>query len=340
MGASRRARGRLRRHRRDSGGAISLRVADGRPGARRRGRDDSGGAISLWVADGRPGVGRRGRDESGGAISLWVVLMVPVSAFAAVVALAGPQRMAAESTVQDAADDLAMLAVAWRDGQGAEPGDMKEGPLHAFWPDCDTEGLTTHHDAKIAVIEDSIQDYKERIDDPPDGEPLTVEELREARDAQEGLLTSEKRDRRELRADWKRACELMVDSLLRDLGYLGVDVNSLRGFYSDSLKMSGDEDVAELPCQSSDGIVVQDAVHVALAANWRDAGWAAAQVWPDGTRVAAESVGRISQRDDSSTEEDCDGALTVLDERGRPVLEPAARSRVLSRSVPRTLLAG
>ena len=48
----------------------------------------------------RPGFRRRARsraraathrgDERGGAISLWVVLMVPVSAFAAVVALAGP----------------------------------------------------------------------------------------------------------------------------------------------------------------------------------------------------------------------------------------------------------
>ena len=49
-------------------------------------------------------------------------------------------------------------------------------------------------------------------------------------------------------------------------------------------------------CLSSEYILVEDAVHVVLAADWQDAGWAAAQVWPDGTRVAAESVGRISHR--------------------------------------------
>ena len=38
--------------------------------------------------------------------------------------------------------------------------------------------------------------------------------------------------------DWKKACDLLFQSLWRDLGYLGVDMNSLRGFYSDSLKMS------------------------------------------------------------------------------------------------------
>ena len=89
----------------------------------------------------RPGIWRRARnrartathrsDERGGAISLWVVLMTPVSAFAAVVAMAGPQRLAAESSMQDAADDLAMFAVAWRDGH-----DMSTGELPAFPPEC------------------------------------------------------------------------------------------------------------------------------------------------------------------------------------------------------------
>ena len=89
----------------------------------------------------RPGIWRRARnrartathrsDERGGAISLWVVLMTPVSAFAAVVAMAGPQRLAAESSMQDAADDLAMFAVAWRDGHN-----MPTGELPAFPPEC------------------------------------------------------------------------------------------------------------------------------------------------------------------------------------------------------------
>ena len=73
---------------------------------------------------------RRPRDERGGAISLWVVLMVPVSAFAAVAAMAGPQRLAAESSVQEAADDLAAFAVAWRDGQRLPRGQLNSFPSH------------------------------------------------------------------------------------------------------------------------------------------------------------------------------------------------------------------
>ena len=57
--------------------------------------------------------------------------MVPVSAFAAVVAMAGPQRLAAESTMQDATDDLADFAVAWREGH-----DTPTGQLRAFPPEC------------------------------------------------------------------------------------------------------------------------------------------------------------------------------------------------------------
>ena len=38
--------------------------------------------------------------------------------------------------------------------------------------------------------------------------------------------------------DWEKACEMLSDALVRDLGYLGVDVGSLRGFYSDSLTES------------------------------------------------------------------------------------------------------
>ena len=79
------------------------------------------------------------RDERGGAISLWVLLMVPVSAFAAVVAMAGPQRLAAESSVQEAAEDLAVFAVASRDGQ-----QNFVGPLHAFPTECSTQGQRTH----------------------------------------------------------------------------------------------------------------------------------------------------------------------------------------------------
>ena len=281
------------------------------------------------------------RDERGGAISLWVVLMVPVSAFAAVVAMAGPQRVAAESTMQDAADDLAMLAVAWRDGQGANPGDMHAGPLYAFSPECSTEGQGTRFDAEIEASQGLVVDYQDRIDDfPRAGETLTEQQLEDALRAEQGELGDSQARRVELLEDWRRACDLLFESLLRDLGYLGVDMNSLRGFYSDSLKMS-DETTVKPPCRASAGAMVEDAVHVALAADWSHAGWAAAQVWPDGTRMAAESVGRLSRRDATTVPaRDCNDILIVLDERGRPVLDPTANSRVLTRSVPRTSLSG
>ena len=103
-------------------------------------------------------------------------------------------------------------------------------------------------------------------------------------------------------------------SLLRDLGYLGVDMGSLRGFYSDSIA-----EAPEVPCRTSAQTVVRDAVHVALAANWQDAGWAAAQVWPDGLPMAAESMGRMSQRDPVAAVLECGEQLRLLDSQGRPV---------------------
>ena len=70
-------------------------------------------------------------DQTGGAVSLLVILMVPVSVFAAVVAMAVPQRLAAESSLEEAAEDLAVLAAAWREAQG-----RNHGRLDAYFPDC------------------------------------------------------------------------------------------------------------------------------------------------------------------------------------------------------------
>ncbi|WP_428118620.1 hypothetical protein [Candidatus Poriferisodalis sp.] len=74
---------------------------------------------------------RRSRDEAGGAVTLLVMLMVPVCVFAAVVAAAVPRRLAAESAADAAAENLASLAVAWRDAQGRD-----YGPVGWFFPDC------------------------------------------------------------------------------------------------------------------------------------------------------------------------------------------------------------
>ena len=93
-------------------------------------------------------------DESGGALSLWVVLMVPVSAFAAVVAMAGPQRLAAESSMDDAADDLAALAVVWRDGH-SDP----SGAVPAFPPECSIDHPQWIE--KLRSLEEELQESKQ-----------------------------------------------------------------------------------------------------------------------------------------------------------------------------------
>ena len=331
-----------------------------------------------------PGIWRRARnraraathrgDERGGAISLWVVLMVPVSAFAAVVAMAGPQRLAAESSMQDAADDLADFAVAWRDGHNTPTGELRAFPL-----DC--AARTEQQDTDLALLEGNIAAL-----DPTD--PDFAAQLAE----QDGLLNAQlvlfgmevplvpPLDEVELRErfdalvvwldEWEAACDFLSDALVRDLGYLGVDMGSLRGFYSDSLTESpltgscsdsqyttedACTDASEtwtldpnslfyVPCRTSEETVVRDAVHVTLAADWQDAGWAAAQVWPDGLPMAVESIGRLSQRDPLTTALECGQQLVVLDNQGQPVWAgsggPTPDSRELAQSVGRTPLSG
>ena len=331
----------------------------------------------------RARAGPRQGDERGGAISLWVVLMVPVSAFAAVVAMAGPQRFAAESTMQDAADDLAMFAVAWREGHNTP-----SGQLRAFPPECSAR--TDQEDADLATLEGSIAlldpgdadylvDVAEQNDllnleftrfgmDPPPLSAMTKDELQERLNHPvDGLVA--------LLNEWEEACRALSDALVRDLGYLGVDVGSLRGFYSDSLTesvMTGScsdpshtTETActganavwtlatpgfDLPCRTTDAIsgqevvVVQNAVHVALTGRWQDAGWAAAQVWPDGMAMAAESMGRMSRREVTDTVPECGDQLVVFDEQGQPVWAglagPTPESRELAQSVGRTPLSG
>ena len=243
-------------------------------------------------------------DESGGALSLWVVLMVPVSAFAAVVAMAGPQRLAAESSVDDAADDLAALAVVWRDGHS-----NPSGAVPAFPPECSIdhpqwieelrslEGEQESH-ADIAQDAEIAQD-----DAQSDANKQAAEEAK--KEAEEALAAEKARQKR-----WKDACETVFEWIARDLGYLGVDVNSLSGFYSDSYA-EGDK----VPCKISKRVEVLDSVHVGIVADWVYAGWAAAQVWPDGTRMGAKSTGRLRRNvSDSIQTETC------------PLLETLARA--------------
>ena len=270
-----------------------------------------------------------GRGESGGAVSLWVVLMVPISAFAAVVAMAGPQRLAAESSMREAADDMATMAVAWRYTH-----QQPTGPIPAFPPECDYRGSKQQETLDGYVSErDRLTTERDNSADPAERDRL--DSLRQTE--------QDKIDAYQSKLDkWQRACDDLFESVVRDLGNLGVDVGSLRGFYSDSLE--GSAAPLAVPCQISPRIDVEDAVHVALVADWDAAGWAAAQVWPDGRRMGGESIGRRSRAVDSSVLPDrCGDHLDVLDDQGRPVVlqNPSANSRQLSDSSERrTALSG
>ena len=91
----------------------------------------------------------------------------------------------------------------------------------------------------------------------------------------------------------------MAAFIADDLESLGFDADSLRGFYTDALSEQelpgGEEGQMALPCKVSPRVEVSDAVHVALTADWNGAGWAVAQVWPDGTIMGAEAIGRLTK---------------------------------------------
>ena len=286
-----------------------------------------------------------------------MVLMVPVSAFAAVVAMAGPQRMAAESSMDEAADDLATLAVAWRDGHGT-----KDGPLPAFPPDCERSDEQTRELTRLVqavdtagVARNTARDARNaaRVADP--FVPAALDDAEAALTAAQDALDIAEDDR--IAYDnrltfWEGRCEEVFNWIVRDLGYLGVDVNSLEGFYSDSLT-AADSPVnpgqRPVPCLISPRVVVLDAVHVTLVADWTYAGWAAAQVWPDGTRMGAESIGRMRRSVSSPpVTEQCLDYLDVLDSDGLalvlkmdPLNPQPPSSRLLTQSVPgRTTIGG
>lgn len=250
-------------------------TVDGTPGSDRGGPCPD---VRRPVAEGRRGLRRRRDDQRGGAVSLWVMLMVPVAVFAALVAMATPQRLRAESSVDEAAADLAKLAVVWRHGE-----QTAQGPLEGFPPEC--AGADPYVSGR---------------------------------------------------------CELLFAALARDLGAMGVDLGSLRGYYSDSLTTSPLPGVEALPCGIGDPVayrsVVLDAAHVAVVADWRQAGWAAAQVWPRGLRMGAESVGRLTISADPGSPAPvpaCGSRLDVSDASGRSlrVSDPAGPSRRLLDSV-------
>ena len=237
----------------------------------RRKRDSGGGAVVSGA------VPWRKRDSGGGAVSLWVLVMVPVLALAGVAAIAVPERMAAEAAVTEVADDLAALAVVWREGTGVEL-----RTLDGFPPDC-------------AGTSDVILAAR---------------------------------------------CGELWEPMLTDLAGAGVDVMSVAGYYSDSYAASTSAD--RLPCRRYTSSIVLDAAHVALVADWYG-GWAASQIWPDGVRLGAEAVGRLSvafaEQYSAYTspprESECGERLNVLNAYGEPgwLRDPAFAGREMAESV-------
>ncbi len=307
----------------------------------------------------------RRRDERGGAVSLWVVLMCPLSAFAAVVAIAGPQRLTAESSLQDAADDTAMFAVGWRDGT------QSDRALPIFPPDCavgtaqqrvERSDLATDIGALPASIQDTDQQF---VDIDVRLNNLFTELFRifprmtsssfPAPTDKNGLISKLDHLNKRLQ-EWTGACDLLAEALARDLGYNGIDAGSLSGFYSASLTTAYLGTSANTapgpPCRVSEragpGVVmeVRDAAHVVLVADWRAATWASSQIWSDGLPMAAESIGRISEFavPDPNLETCGDRRLSIHDSQGRPVWpkndEWGGSSRELVQAVQRFPLAG
>ena len=244
---------------------------------------------------------------------MWVLLMVPVAAFAAVVALAGPRRVAAESSMEEMAEDLAVFAVAARNNGGDSA-----GPLPVFPPNCHT-----YLEAQIQAQQDKIDSLNGRLsdtDNPPD--EARIERL----NAQITVAETERvrlTDSTPYYEQWGAPCELMAAFIADDLESLGFDADSLRGFYTDALSEQelpgGEEGQMALPCKVSPRVEVSDAVHVALTADWNGAGWAVAQVWPDGTIMGAEAIGRLTKPPRRYDAEECRGMLDLRDDRGRPV---------------------
>lgn len=278
------------------------------------------------------------RDERGGAVSLWVILMVPVAAFAAVAAMAGPQRLAARAGMQDAADDLATFAVAWRDGTNQQSGELPTFPMT-----CERGAAPGGADrqAQLQAALDAAQNEPAYRDpsDPGYADALTA--FTEAQDALTAYNSAFKPQ------DWVKACGQVREALVRDLGRLGVASHSMSGAYSDSLSTAPnlEPDWPQVwPCTDAGGMVVYDAVHASLAGDWQDAGWAASQVWPDGFRVAGESTAALARRSVRRPAELCDpndiDSLAALDTQGRPVWldDPEHDARRLAHSVSHTPL--
>ena len=229
---------------------------------------------------------------------MWVLLMVPVAALAATMAMAGPQRLAAEASMEDMAQDLAALVVAQRVAE-----QQPYGPLPVFPPTC-SGALAIH----TKSLDNQVSVLTEEIDSGNLG-PTQLVKKTNTRDLlmMEQEISQEHHDRFN---DWEDLCQMMSEFLADDLTRSGFEASSLRVSYTDALSSSqslavpadGSQPVL---CKLSPRVEVRDAVFLVLAADWNHAGWAAAQTWPGGMSIGVESSASATQAVAASTARDC-----------------------------------
>ena len=224
----------------------------------------------LGVAARRSLTRRFCRDERGGAIALMVILVTPMLVLAAIAAAAVPQRLAAQIAFDDSAVELAAMAAIWRDDQ-ARP----HGPLEWFFPDCAAADLD-------ADASDSTEHVRSS-----DGEGADPAPSHNATPA-DGLAL-------------RQTCHAATGSLFGGLGGLGIDADRLAGYHTSLFSASrlaggNDDHPPSVPCHTARDAVAADAVQLGISAPWTSAGWASAQIWPDGDTLEALAIGRLIEQ--------------------------------------------
>lgn len=138
----------------------------------------------------------------------------------------------------------------------------------------------------------------------------------------------------------QRACEALTESVLAGLSARGVDGTTVEGFYSSAYTASAHttaengEHTISLPCHAGGRAIIADAVHLGLAADWATTDWAAGQVWPQGLRLGAESVGtiRVLAADGAIAEPECGDAFSLVPPDATP--QDRNRARQIAETLP------
>ena len=157
---------------------------------------------------------------------MWVLLMVPVAALAATMAMAGPQRLAAEASMEDMAQDLAALVVAQRVAE-----QHPKGPLPVFPPTCS---------GALAIHTESLDNQVSVLTEEIDSGNLNATQLVKKTNTRDLLMMEQEisQEHRDRFNDWEDLCQMMSEFLADDLTRSGFEASSLRVSYTDALSSS------------------------------------------------------------------------------------------------------